>query len=211
MEIYKCSTESGKNWYIEGWELLKKDPFKSVWVGLSLVLLPLVLTFFPLVGKFLAPLATSFLTLGFYVYAKNLEQNTEGAFKDLFVAFSDGILLRRLVPYLLASVAVSFIVNFVSSSGLALSSFWGTAVYLFWVAGTLYSLPLIYEGFEFSESVKCSLKATHKNWISFLLMATIGLVVLILCLIPLGLGLVIFIPLSHFVWYRSFKEIFPNF
>lgn len=207
MKIKSCPFKAGKDWYVEGWELLRKDPFKNVGVGLCMAIFPVLFSYFPFIGKFLAPLISSALTLGFYVYTKNLESEGSGSFKHLFVILEKKEVLQRLIPYFMASVFMSLIVAGVSALHLPFAGFWGLCVYLIWVAATVFSLPMIYEGEDFFSSVKINLEATHRNWVPFVAMALVGLAALIVSLIPLGLGVVIFIPLSHFAWYRSFKSI----
>ena len=210
MQIRSYPFKAGKDWYVEGWDLLRKDPFKNVGVGLCMAIFPVLFSYFPLIGKFIAPLISSALTLGFYVYAKELEKEGTGRFKNLFIILEEKAVLQRLIPYFVASVFMSLIVAGVSSLHLPFAGAWGLCIYLLWVAGTVFSLPMIYEGKDFFSSVRVNFEATHRNWVPFVAMALVGLAALILSLIPLGLGVVIFIPLSHFAWYRSFKNILSH-
>ena len=221
----------GVDWISEGFGLFKQDP--GTWIGIMLVWLVISMALgmvnAQIVSTFLSPVFSAGLMLG----CLSLSNNQGLRVGHLFDAFKGD----RLGPLLLTSLiqiglillilVVTLCVVLVTMSGI-----WDGAhvnydqinplslllVLLVFLALILplamlawFAPPLIvFRKLDAWPAMKLSLAGCLKNWIPFLLYGLVGLLVLLVAMIPLGLGLLVAFPVMAASVFTSYRDIYPE-
>jgi len=222
-------------WITGGWGLFRRNPL--AWIGAIVVwmILMVVVSVLPFVGSLTADLLAPVLVAGFLLGAD--EQRKGGHFEvsHLFAGFSNqtgGLVLVGLF-YLIGTALIVGIVMLITGGTLfsmigtlqsdnidpqamvtlggsmLLALLVGMALWIplmmaYWFAPALVALggvtPFI--------AMKLSFTACLKNVLPFFVYSLIGLVLLILAIIPIGLGLFILGPVMMASMYVSYRDIF---
>jgi uncharacterized membrane protein len=78
------------------------------------------------------------------------------------------------------------------------------------VAMYWFAVPLVlFRNVEPWQAMKTSLAGVLANLVPMLVYGVVSLVVFVIAMIPLGLGLLIAMPLFLIAWLISYQEIFP--
>ncbi len=220
----------GLEWIRLGWQLFVKNP--GVWIAITVILLVIliVLGFIPLVGQLAANFLTPVLAGGMLIGCKSLQEGGELRIDHLFAGFKQntGNLVMVGVFYLVG-VAAIWIVGFAIGGGAAFTGammgrgpgmgmavggfFLGALVVLalmvplamaVWFAPAL----VVFRNVAPVEAMKASFAACLKNLAPFLVYGVIVFVLLVIAMIPFGLGLLVMLPVLIGSVYASYVEIF---
>ena len=85
------------------------------------------------------------------------------------------------------------------------------ALQLAWIMAMIFAVPLVMlRGTAPLEAVKASLNACVRNLLPLLVFGVINVVLVIIALIPAGLGLLILVPVTLCAVYCGYKDIFGD-
>ena len=232
----RVAVGEGWLWVTEGWKLFTRSPL--MWIvafPLALVLF-MVVGFVPVVGFIASPILQTLLWAGFMVGARNVETEGEFEIEHLFVGFSRCFAPLAIVGLLLlaASLVVMGVVVlvimgliFAIFGGFDLATFWenplvavglialGVLLYLalllpvmaaFWFAPPL----VAFHGMKPMQALRESFGACLRNFIPFIVYGLVMLAALIPALIPFGLGLLVWVPLTITSTYVAYRRIFTE-
>lgn len=223
---------NGWQWIAGGWRYFSRNPF--AWIGAIVVwmILMIVSSLIPFLGSIALYLLMPVFAAGFVLGAD--EQRTGGNFEvgHLFAGFSNntGRLVVVGLLYLLGMMAILLISMMIFGGALFASkdSLQSTAanpltmfttfglpllvmlaLYMllamaYWFAPALVAL----EGVSPFNAMKMSFTASLKNVLPFLVYGLCALVLLIVAIIPVGLGLFIMAPVMTAALYVSYRDIF---
>ena len=232
--IRAVAIERGLAWLGAGWRMFLAAP--GVWLGITLVLLlaTALISTVPLLGQlaiaFLMPVAAAGLLSG----CRTIEQGKDLRFDHLFAGFKQntGNLMVIGVLSLLGHAAIGLVV-FAVGGGAMLSGIMSGATLgagpgallaisglLFaLLLGTLLLLPLamalwfapalvMFDRLAPLASLRASFVGCLKNTLPFLIYGVVGLVLLVLALLPMLLGLLVFVPVLIGSIYASYSDIY---
>jgi len=228
-EPRKVPAGNGMQWIGDGWELYKRG--FGLWVLMLLAsgAIFVVVSLIPvlgLLGNLLIP-----LFLGGWMIASH-RAYTEGEvrFEDLFAGFSQhfGPLAIAGLIYLGASVVVAIAVVVVAAFvggavGFMFSGDPGGVVILAIILGMLVALALlvpvmmmiwfapaliVLNGVPPIEALKMSFFGCLRNILPFLIYGLVGLLMMVIGIIPLGLGWLIVYPVLGCAIYAGYRDIF---
>lgn len=232
----KVAVGDGWLWITEGWKLFARTPL--MWIVafvLSLVLVAIV-GFVPFAGMVLTPILQTMLWAGFMIGARNLETEGEFEIEHLFAGFSrcfgplaiTGLILfaATLVVMGIVVLAMMAVIALVFG-GFDLATFWDNPL----VAGALVALGLLLyfalllpvmaafwfapplvaiNGMKPLDAMRESFFTCFRNFIPFVVYGLLMLLALIPALLPFGLGLLVWVPLTITSTYVSYRRIFTE-
>lgn len=216
----------GWKWIAEGWALFKRQP--GMWI-LSIVLCYaaiVLLSLIPLVN-FLVSLVWPIFIAGFFAMADKAYRGERFTISDLFSGFKKNLGTLVLVGgiYLLSLLAVIgvFIVFggakwFGIASGTADPAAvigLGVALVIYFVVIMLISTAIAFapglvqlNGLSAVTAMKMSMVGSMKNILPGLLFAILFFFIMVVSMLPLGLGLLITIPMIATTFYSAYRDIF---
>jgi uncharacterized membrane protein len=227
----------GTTWIGRGWELFKKAPLMWIVCVVILFVVSIVLSVAGFVGTIIYYLVSPVLAAGLAKGCLSLEQGGELEFEHLFAGFTGPRLVPLLIlgAIFIAAYGVLILV-FVMFAGMSvLSAFMvgdpsaiytmGAAVLMPILLGTLVVAALavpVMAAYWFAptlvmlndltplDAAKESFRACMRNFLSFLVYGIVMLLLAIVAMIPLGLGLLVWVPLLIASTYTSYRQIFTE-
>jgi hypothetical protein len=226
----RVETSRGIAWFGEAWQVFKSSP--GMWVALFVVffLLSLVLAIIPL-GSIVSSLCFPAVIGGVMLGCRTLEEGGNLRVAHLFAGFS-----KHAGPLLLLGVlnmVGMMVVGFIAGVGMALmiplglfnagdlSSLMGVAPWVLLVVLVALALmmPLIMAMWfapalvVFHEvapiaAMRSSFQGCLRNLVPFIAYGVVSLLLLIVALIPLGLGLLVDVPVIWITAYVGYRDIF---
>jgi len=234
MEVRQVNAGNGWTWIVDGFTLFKQSPV--IWIALFFiyVLIAMVLSIIPVFGPIVLNLLAPVFMAGFMLGCKAIEEGEELEINHLFAGFK--LHTSRLITVggiYLAGIIVVVGVVFIATGSAALIGenpahdpaslaeggklllsmliALGAIVPLvmaYWFAPAL----VVFHDIKPVDAMKLSFKACLSNVVPFLVYGLITMVLMLLAVIPLGLGLLVMIPTITASLYTSYKDIFnpPN-
>jgi uncharacterized membrane protein len=230
METRKVAAGNGWLWIRDGFALFKQNP--AIWIALFIIYLLICMVFsvVPIVGPIVLNLLAPVFVAGFMLGCRALENGEELEINHLFAGFKHNTSQLITVGGLyLAGVIVIVGVIFVMTGGallatggqahamgdaakagsMLLAALVGLALLLplimaYWFAPTL----VLFHDIKPVDAMKLSFYACLNNILPFIVYALISMALLVLSAIPLGLGLLVMIPVMMASLYTSYKDIF---
>lgn len=218
------------DWLRQGWALFAAYP--GPWIAMTVVLIVLVLALniVPLIGTLAAHLLTPSLAAGMLFACQKAERGEEPKIADVFEGFRRNTnSLVMLGLYYMGGMLAIFAVGAVIGGGSVvggLSS--GNAVGLGLAFGGLMvamlltlalSVPLFmaiwfapalvfFNGMAPVDALKASFSACAKNGAPFLVYGLVVLVLLFFALLPVGLGVLLLVPVISASVFVAYRDIF---
>ncbi len=220
---------AGARWLADAWRLFKASP--GIWIAIILALGggAIALQFIPVAGAILSGLLYPLLTAGLMLGCDALNRGRPLRFNHLFAGFGDRLapLLHFSVLYFVVSSAVSAAVwipmlgldgylGFMGGEveGIDMGAFWFAFLINMIVSIPLFcaywlALPLItLNQMDPLAAVKLSLLGCLKNVLPLIVLSVLSLLMMIVAVIPLGLGMLIALPMLFASMYTSYRDIF---
>lgn len=226
----------GWQWIVGGWGHFKQSPLGWGGAVVVWVVLMMVVSLVPLLGSLAVNLLTPVLTAGFMLGAHEQRQGGSFELRHLFAGFSSnpGSLILVGVLYLVGMIGVFAVAGaivggaaFAMAGGIqggatdgetAAMMLQGPVLLAFLVAMALL-LPLMMaywfapalvalENVRPLTALSLSFRACLKNIIPFFIYSLIAMLLMIVAVIPLGLGLLVMMPVMMAAMYVSYRDIF---
>ncbi|MGZ5038366.1 MAG: BPSS1780 family membrane protein [Usitatibacter sp.] len=226
----------GVKWIGDGWKLFAKTPLMWILALLVLIVIWVVLGFVPIVGWLALQVLTPVFYAGLIVACRSIERGNDFELEHLFAGFKvqfanlaiTGVIF--LVGWLLLLLVFMFFAGFgivaaiVTGStqdimpaiaGSAMAILLGLLVMLalmvpllaaYWFAPAL----VVMHGLAPFDAMKASFFACFRNFVSFLLYGVVMMVLAVVAMIPFGLGMLVWIPLTFTSTYAAYRDIFTE-
>jgi len=222
-------------WYQVGWRMFLRDPV--MWVGMTVLffVVAVVLNLVPLIGGLVFGLCTPTFGAGFLYAADQAHRRQPVSVLHLFQGFVNRETLNPLLILGLVPLAISLVggllimlllggaagVGAISQSdGAFLGMMLGgglllpvVSVGLFaaLVAALIYAIPLVFfHQADARDALKGSLEAAMRNALPLILFIVIYVVLSFLAMIPLGLGLLVLLPVMSGAVYASYRAVWTD-
>lgn len=196
-------------WIAFGWKTFARRPL--VWVALSLIYLVslYLLNLVPLIGAFIAALLTPALLGGLLYGAHELDAGRELLPVHFLQSFQDQSRLRQLLLLGLVPLAATLLQRLLLGPELppmlALSA--GLLLSLLTACVLLYALPLVMlEQQAATVAIPRSLRTCLQQPLAIALFLALTVVLLIVALLPLGLGVLVYLPVMVGAMYASYRQ-----
>ena len=225
----------GTTWIARGWELFKKSPLIWIIVIVILFVLSLVLSIAGFIGTIVYYLVSPVLAAGLMNGCRSIEQGGELEFEHLFSGFTGdrlvpllilgaifiaayGVLLLVFVMFAGMSVVSAFMVGDPSAiytmgaavlmpillGGLVVAALGVPVMMAYWFAPALVMLGRLSP----MDAAKESFMACLRNFLAFLVYGLVMGLLAIVAVIPLGLGLLVWVPVMIASTYAGYRQIF---
>lgn len=225
----------GTAWISEGFGMFKQSPLIWILIVIVLFVIQILLAFIPVVGQIVGNLAWPIFTAGIMAGCAAMDDGDELSVSHLFAGFTEKLwpLLGLGAMYFVMVLAVGILVGIMAAvmgvgiaglaetqggvpggeatamGGLALAVLVGLALFIpvimaIWFAPAL--MMLADKGVF--ESLKLSFTGCLKNIVPFLIYGIVAFILLIIAMIPVGLGLLIMVPVLMAAMYISYKDIY---
>jgi len=226
----------GASWIGEGWRLFVRAPLMWIISIVVLFIVAIVMNFIPILGGIVFQVLQIVFWAGFIAACRSLEKGGEFELEHLMAGFKRNFGSLVLVSIIfmvlgLMIAAVYFGLIGFSVMGAALSGdaeavqrallnsiglavvgaliAFAIAVPVF--AAMWFAPALIFmHGVPPLEAMKASLGASFRNFIPFLVYGVIMFVLAIVAMIPFGLGMLVYVPLTIASAYASYRDIFTE-
>lgn len=236
MEVRKVGIGQGWRWIADGFALFRKNP--PIWITLFVIyfLIVIVLSIVPVVGPLVMTLLAPVFTAGFMLACRDVDNGGELELGYLIAGFKQHTAQLVTVGglYLVASITILGLMM-MSGGGAILGSaalgqmqgvepnevmvgaMGGMAIGMM-VALTLlvpllmayWFAPLLvmFHGMSAMEAMKLSFIGCVRNWLPFLLFGVISFALMMIAMIPFGLGMLVLVPVLNASIYVGYKSIF---
>jgi uncharacterized membrane protein len=232
MQVLDVSAGSGAKWLREAWQLFTAQPLGWISLTSCWVLLSLVLMIFPLIGMPLALMLQPAFFAGFVLACRDQSLGQNVLVSHLFAGFKQAgrPLIQVGAVALLASLLVQIAVDATGIfSGVPtkgsiqeVADAIRTAIannFFIWMAsvaaqalisGVLWftSALLAHQVMPASHAIRWSFFAFIGNFVPLLLFGVMLIGLATIAALPLGLGLLIYLPLYAICHYTSFNSVF---
>lgn len=233
-EPRKVRAGRGWQWIVEAFQIVRGQLLMWILLLLAYVLIMVLVGQVPLIGKVVEVLLAPLFAGSFMLAAHRSAEGGELELGDLFAGFRAP--LRPLLGLACGYVAVllaTFLFTALLAAGAAmllklgglmpgmqmddhppllfmavLTVVGGTLLILaglsFWLAPAL----VVLGGVTPLSSLRLSLRAGLRNWLPFTVYSTMLLILAFLAGLPLGLGLLVWLPVAHVSYYTAWRDIF---
>ena len=219
-------------WLRAGWMMFLGNP--GAWIGATVLLLVILfaISIVPVFGQIAFNLLLPVFAGGLVLMCQRQHFGEQPEIADLFAGFrhNAGALVMVGVFYVAGIFGVAFIGTLLVSTGILGGAITGSvagfaiafsSVMLAGVIVFLLSIPVIMaiwfapflvflHDMAPLPAMKASFAAGAKNWVVMLVFGLILVVALFFSLLPLMLGLVLFLPIFSGAAYASYRDIFPE-
>lgn len=226
MKVQQLGARRGWNWIRGGYGLFEKSPV--IWIALFLIylLIGVLLSMVPIFGPIVLNLLAPVFMAGFMLGCRALENGEELEINHLFAGFRHntsqlvtvgGLYLAGIIVivgiFTLLAKGVSNPMEVVAEgeqkSGIIIAGLVALAMMLplvmaYWFAPVL----VVLHDVRAVAAMKLSFVACLRNILPFVLYSLISMALMLLAILPLGLGLLVMIPTMTASLYASYQEIF---
>ncbi len=228
---------NGTKWIGESWTLFTKSPGIWIVNIILLFVMMMFLAFVPLLGQLISNLLMPIIIGGLMLGCRSLDAGGPLQIEHLFAGFKEKAgPLAILGLIMLAATIVIFMIVGAVLLGVFGASIFGAfgdqnamaglmATYglmfmlVFLLLIMAISIPLamafwfapaliVFHDLEPIPAMKNSFKGCLRNFIPFLLYGIVFFVLMILAIIPLGLGFFVIVPMIYASMYTAYKDIF---
>ncbi|NIA12397.1 MAG: hypothetical protein GWP10_22450 [Nitrospiraceae bacterium] len=172
----------------KSWEIFKANPSKLILPYFVIVLISIgmgiVLGFIPFIGPLIGSVVGSMFWAGLYYAYLKLYRGEETVIDDVFYPIKESLVPLGIMELIkTVFISIGFILLIVPGIYLAVS-------YIF------AELLIVDKKLDAWEALETSRKTVTKNWFEYFALLVVLMFINIIGLIPLGLGLVITVPIS---------------
>jgi uncharacterized membrane protein len=230
----KVPSGRGVAWYGEAWDLFKAAPGTWVLICVIFIVLSIVVAIIPL-GSLASSIAYPAIAAGLMLGCRSIEEGAGLTVGHLFAGFKKNVgnlllvgvlyLVGTMLVFLFVGIGAAIAIPAVAMGGAVnpndLASFMvlGPVIALIVLVALALMLPLfmaiwfapalvIFHDLQPMAAMKASFQGALKNIVPFLLYGIVGLALAIVAMIPLGLGMLVWVPLLWASIYTSYRDIF---
>jgi uncharacterized membrane protein len=227
---------AGVSWVSEGWRLFTKAPLMWVVSVLVLIVLAVVAGIVPILGNIAFQMLSPVFSAGFVVAARSVEKGGEFELEHLFAGFKTRFVPLFIVGAIFTvavfavllvgavfmgfGVFAAFMAGDPEQAAAALAgSLLSIALGLLIITALLLPLTMFYwfapalvmmHDVKPVAAMKASFGACLRNFLPFLVYGIVMMVLAIVAMIPLGLGMLVWVPLAISSTYVAYREIFTE-
>ncbi len=220
------------DWLRQGWVMFLSNP--GLWIGSAVLLLIMLMaiSIVPIFGQIAAHLLVPLFGAGMVQICRHLSEDKPAEIADLFAGFrhSAGQLVMVGVFFAMGIFGIAFLAFLLISGGLIggvvtgrVGGF-GVAFGGVMLAGLMVmvlSVPVImatwfapalvfFHDMKPLDAMKASFAAGARNWLAMTIFGVFLVVALFFAMLPLGLGLLLFLPVFSGAVYASYRDIFEG-
>jgi hypothetical protein len=225
---------AGTQWIGEGWRLFAKAPLMWIVALLVIIVIAVVVGIIPLIGSLAFQIAQPVFGAGLMVACRSLETGGEFEIEHVFAGFKQNFanLVIVGVIFMVASLALLLVFALFAGFGLVMAfasgdtqdmmpalMASGVSIAFGSLVTTLLFVPiLMFYWFAPAlvmlndmapvAAMKASFRGCMRNIVPFLVYGVVMLILAFVAIIPLGLGLLVWVPVAITSTYAAYRTIF---
>lgn len=220
------------DWLAQGWAMFLAHP--GIWLGSSVLVLIMLMaiSIVPLFGQVAAHLLVPLFGAGMLQICRSIAAEREPQIAELFSGFQQraGQLVMVGVFFAIAMFGIAFLAFLLVSGGVLGGGVTGRVggfgvtfggVMLAGLLVLVLSVPVVmsvwfapalvyFHGMQPLAAMKASFAAGTKNWLVMMIFGTFLVVAGFFAMLPIGLGLLLLLPVFSAAVYASYRDIFPG-
>jgi uncharacterized membrane protein len=218
------------DWLRQGWAMFLVNP--GVWIGSTVLLLVMLMaiSIVPLFGQIAAHLLVPLFGAGMIKLCKRLNDDEEPEIADLFAGFrhNAGQLVMVGVFFVMGIFGIAFLAFLIYSGGILGAGVTGKvagfgitlgSVMLAGLLVMVLSVPVImatwfapalvlFHDMQPLDAMKASFAAGAKNFLPMAIFGIFLVVALFFAMLPVGMGLLLLLPVASGAVFASYRDIF---
>jgi len=200
----------GRLWFKAAFALLKTRPIFFFAVAFMELLFTLTSEQIPYLGVLLTPVLETTLGVGLLLITKQSLEKKKASYSDLFHVFRSGTLFTRLLPLCGFFIVINVVCKALPQDPIGFKI--GAELLKVLIGCTaFFSAPLIvFQNMTFLQTVRPNLRALKLNSVPILSALVWFILYGLLALLPLGLGLFVYIPVASLIGYFVYATIFEG-
>ena len=224
------SAGNGWRWLAEGFLYFKRNPVAWILTFLAWIVITVIFNFIPIVGSLVLWLVSPVITAGYMLGCREQEEGGDFQFGHLFAGFSEnlGQLILVGILYMVGTIVIAVgIAFFAGGAALLFGDMSGAGmgpevmsamllpillamaaiiplIMAYWFAPAL----VVLNDMSAIAAMKLSFVACLRNLLPFLVYGLMLTVLFVIGSIPLGLGLLVVIPMMVASIYTAYRDIF---
>jgi uncharacterized membrane protein len=239
-EIVFCSAKKltagqGNRMVADAWAIYKVSPFKWTLITFTLFAIMMLFSMIPIIGSFIGTMFYTPLFAGLLMGARDIDRGDTLKFSHLFAAIKSnakGVFGFAAIITLLSVINMGIAFSFMGSEYF-MAMYGGQEIdpatlsvdpmnmfigMLLLILGTFllvmfswFATPLIaLQSVGVFKAMGMSFNASLKNWLSLTVYGLVMTFWMILAVIPVGLGLLVLLPLLSISIYTGYRKIFTE-
>jgi uncharacterized membrane protein len=236
VEARGLTAGAGVDWIGEGWKLFAKAPLMWVVSILVLFVLAIVVNIVPFIGGLAFQLLQPVFAAGFIVACRSLETGGEFELEHIFAGFKKNFANLLVVGLILVAGGIALLLVFAVFAGFGLVTAFmtgdannmlpalmasgmsialGTLVMLFLMIPLLMAywfapaLVMMHDMAPMA-AMKTSFRGCLRNIVPFIVYGFVMFVLACVAMIPIGLGMLVWIPVAMASNYVGYRRIFTE-
>ncbi len=238
IEPNTVAASQGWQWIVQGFALFRKNPLIWMVLFTVYFLLALSAAAIPLLGPLAVTLFAPVFTASFMLACAAVENGEDLEISHLFAGFRHNATQLISVGgiYLVGSIVIGGLamglgggamlgmmfspaIHGDAATDAMMAGAMGGSLIAVFVALALFAPLLmaywfapalvIFRDLNALDAMKLSLLACWRNWASFLVYGLASLALMIVAMVPIGLGLLVLVPVMTASIYTSYRDIFP--
>jgi hypothetical protein len=209
MMIRTVDPGAGINWLQAGWEAFKAGGALLIGMVFVTLLAMLFLVWIPWLGTILVPIVSTFLYAGMLQSLRGQATGRGMRFDDLWSAFNDQ---DRMVHLAIVSLVplLGSLLRAVLEGGF-IGGVIGALVSLVVLALTYFAVPLVlFRNLDAPQALKSSFEGVLANLPAVIVFWMVCIVLTVIAILPLGLGLLVLVPVLLGAAYEAYAEIYGD-
>lgn len=220
------------DWLTQGWTMFLVNP--GIWLGCGVLLLVMLMaiSIVPVFGQIAAHLLVPLFGAGMLQLCRRISDGQEPQIGDLFAGFrhNAGQLVMVGVFFALGIFGIALVAFALTSGGILGGAVtgrvagFGIALGGIMLAGVMVlvlSVPVImavwfapalvfFHGMQPLAAMRASFAAGLRNWLVMTIFGVFLMVAAFFAMLPLGLGMMLLLPVASAAVYASYRDIFPE-
>ena len=232
----RVSAGRGMSWVAEGWRLFARAPLMWVISIVVLFIVMIVMNFVPLLGGIAFQVLQAVIWAGFIAACRSIETGGEFEIEQLLAGFRRHFGGLLLVGVIFTVLSLAIVIAWFGVAGFqilgaamsgdpeavrqallgsiimaVLGALIAAAVAVPLLAAYWFAPALVFmHGLGPAAAMKASLRESFRNFIPFLVYGVVMLVLAIVAMIPFGLGMLVYIPLTITSAYACYRDIYTE-
>jgi len=231
----KLTAGQGNRMVTDAWKIYKVSPFKWTFLAFSLFAVMMLISMIPIAGTFIGTLFYTPLFAGLLIGASEIEKGGKLQFNHLFAAIktnAKGVFALAGVITVLSLINMGVAFSFmgqdyfmamyggqeidpatlsVDPTNLMIGIFGLIIGSVLLVMLTWFATPLIaLQSVGVFQALGMSFKASLKNWLALTVFGFVMFFWMIVAILPVGLGLLVMIPLMIITIYTGYRKTFTE-
>ena len=201
------------DWLTQGWTMFLVNP--GIWLGCGVLLLVMLMaiSIVPVFGQIAAHLLVPLFGAGMLQLCRRISDGQEPQISDLFAGFrhNAGQLVMVGVFFALGIFGIALVAFALTLGGIMLAGLMVLVLSVPVIMAVWFAPALVFfHDMQPLAAMRASFAAGLRNWLVMTIFGVFLMVAAFFAMLPLGLGMMLLLPVASAAVYASYRDIFPE-